>query len=315
MRCTFFISLYILSAVYTSVYAFTPTECLQQLSKLGKKRTSFTGRDHVYCSYINRNTIREASFNIKNSKIEDWDITIGQWNKHSLSVETSTKPNITKDDDKYKLSINVNNINAIVWVSNNANEGEIDNVKLRKTFDKRDEDACDAFKSNTFIWKDISWDNTNEKYIGSEMINLNNTAYLDTLALQFRKSNDRGTNHYFTGDFTIAFKIKSDSADWMVYCGSYDEETKEVKICHEWDLSEIELEGEISVSTEATAKLSPEDSSECKNNIIWWQNIKNKNDQNSQRIWLSNLTVQNCYNDDDEEEEGDDDEDGDDEDD
>jgi len=33
----------------------------------------------------------------------------------------------------------------------------------------------------------------------------------------------------------------------MVYCGEYDEKTKEVSICHEWDLSEEERKGELSV--------------------------------------------------------------------
>jgi hypothetical protein len=234
--------------------------------------------------------------------------------KKNLSVDNSSKPNITKENNKYNLSIDTNNINAIVWVSNNGSHGKIDNVKLEKKFAKRDDDSsCEAFKSGTFIWKDISWDNSNEKYIGSDLINLNNTVYLDTLALQFKKSNDKGKNNYFTNDFQIAFKIKSDTDQWMVYCGEYDEKTKEVSICHEWDLSEEERKGELSVSTEATYQLGPPDDSTCHNNIIWWQNIKN--DQNSQRIWLSSLTVQNCENDDDEDEEDEDeDEDGDDED-
>ncbi|ORX55238.1 hypothetical protein BCR36DRAFT_410182 [Piromyces finnis] len=298
MRSPFFLGLFLLSAVSKNAYAFSPSECLQQLTKMGEKKTVFTGRDNIYCSFLKRNTIQEATFDIKNSNIEDWDISIGQWNKQSLSIDSTNKPSITKKDNQYKLLTNANNINAIVWISNNNNAGEIANVKLEKTFIKRDEDECTAFK-NTLIWKDISWDHLNEKYIGNDIINLNNTVYLNTLALQFKKYNDRGRNNYFTDDFSIAFKMKSDSADWMVYVGVYNEQTKDVSICHEWNLAEEYPE--ITISSDTTIFLNPSEESTCKNNIIWWQNIKN--DQNSQRIWISGLSVKNCGNDDDEEDE------------
>jgi len=76
---------------------------------------------------------------------------------------------------------------------------------------KRDDyGECLAFNDNVFTWRDISWDNTNEKYIGNGIINLNNTVYLDTLALLFKKKpeKDRGMNNYFTGLFSIVFNMR-----------------------------------------------------------------------------------------------------------
>jgi len=47
----------------------------------------------------------------------------------------------------------------------------------------------------------------NEKSF-SGVINLNNTVYLNTLALLFKKKNSNGSNDYFTNDYKIEFKIK-----------------------------------------------------------------------------------------------------------
>jgi len=277
MRCIFFIALYLLSVVFKKANAFTPTDCLKKLTNLNEKKVAFTGRDNVYCAYLRDNTIENATFKIKDSDINDWEITVGQWDKQNLSVDNSNTPVITKENNKYKLSTSayVNNLNAIIWISKNDGEGEITNVKIRKTLEKRDNyGECLAFNDNVFTWRDISWDNTNEKYIGNGIINLNNTVYLDTLALLFKKKpeKDRGVNNYFTGDFSIVFKMRSDTSEWMVYAGAYDKDSKEVEICHEWDLDDMGLD--ISINRDAVVKLSPEDESDCYNNIIWWQSVK-----------------------------------------
>jgi len=297
MRIPLFVGL-LLSAVYKKASAFSPSECLEQLTQLEEEKT-FIGRENVYCSYIKSSSIEEATFDVKNSKLEDWDITIGQWNKRSLSIDTAHKPSITKENDYYKLATNDVDINAIVWVSNANNAGEIADVQLKKNFNKRDEPIeYEAFKGSVFIWKDISWDNTNEKIIANNLININNTSYLDTLALQFKKENNPiSANNFFNKKFSIDFKIRSDSSDWIVYTGQYNENTNEVKICHQWPLKKIN--SSISVTPDAEIFLTVENSypnpkksktSSCHNNIIWWQN--DKNDPNfSQRIWISNLKV------------------------
>jgi len=297
MRCTFFIVLFLLSVICRRTYGFTPTDCLNQLTKLDEQN-EYTGIGTVYCAYIKNNSIREATFNIKNANIEDWDITIGEWDNHNFVVDSTQKPSIDKENDGYKVSINDMGANAIVWVLNKGSIGEISDVIIHKSLVKRDDmKECNAFENNNFIWRDISWDNTNEKSISNNAISLNNTVYLDTLALLFRKKNDNeGKNHYFTGGYTIGFKIKSDSPKWMLYLGSYDEKTKEVKICQDFDLEKSYPK--ISMNTEETVLLNnPDPENKCKINVIWWQNVKN--DNNSQRIWLSKLSITHCENSDD----------------
>jgi len=93
----------------------------------------------------------------------------------------------------------------------------------------------------------------------------------------------------------------------MVYSGSYDKDTSEVEICHEWDIAEMEEEGKFTIDNKKAKINVNEDimvilpttnkKDKCKNNIIWWQSVKN--DQNSQRIWMKDLQVKNCLNDDD----------------
>jgi len=295
MYRSFFTGLFFL-ILYKKTYAFTPVDCLQNLSKSTELETQFTGTGNVYCAYLNSNSIQEVTFNIKNTDINDWDITVGNWDTQNAFVDTKNPLVITDTSaNNYKISMQNDNVNAIVWVLNNGNNGIIENVNLLKNLSKRDENSCGAFDPN-FIWEDISWDSTNEKSFSdrSGVINLNNTVYLNTLALLFKKKNSNGSNDYFTNDFSIDFKIKSDSPNWVVYTGEYDKSTSEVLICKEWELWNIY--SDISVTKETVVSLEEEESS-CKNNIIWFQNAKN--DQSSQRIWISNMVVKNCNNDDD----------------
>jgi len=160
---------------------------------------------------------------------------------------------------------------------------------------KREDNDCKAFDPN-FIWKDISWDSTSEKIFSEKdnLINLNNTVYLNTLALLFKRKNSIEENDYFGGEYSLSFTIKSDTSEWAVYTGEYNENTHEVEVCEGWELKE--KYPNISVNTETSIRLPKEnDNTErisCRNNIIWFQNIKN--DLNSQRIWISNLAVKNC---------------------
>jgi len=292
MYRSFFTSLFFFLTFYEKIHAFTPVDCLQNLSKSTELETQFTGTGNVYCAYINSNSIQEVTFNVKNTDIKDWDITVGNWDSQNTFVDTHNPLVVTDTSaNNYKISMQNVNANAIVWVLNNGENGEIENVNLLKNSSKREEISCLAFDPN-FIWEDISWDSLNEKSF-SGVINLNNTVYLNTLALLFKKKNSNGSNDYFTNDYKIEFKIKSDSSDWAVYAGEYDKGTSEVSICKEWYLYDYT---DISVTKETRVILEGEGSS-CKNNIIWFQNIKN--DQSSQRIWLSNLVVKNCDNDDD----------------
>jgi len=309
MRCIFFISLYLLSVILRKAYAFSPTECLKQLTTLDEKAITFTGSENVYCAYLRKDTIENVIFNIKDSDIDDWDVTVGQLDKKNLSINNVNVPVITDKDDYYKLSTNVNNnVNTIIWVLKKGDKGEITNVKINKTLVKRAiEKNCKAFDDDksVFFWNDISWDSNNEKYIGEingvGTVNLNNTAYLDTFTVLFKKKNSNGSNDYFTGDFKIVFNMRSDTSDWMVYSGYYNKATSEVEICHEWDIAEMEEKGildEINVNEDTLVELQTTDKkSDCNNNIIWWQSVKN--DQNSQRIWMKELQVKGCNNKDD----------------
>jgi len=300
----------LLSVISRKAYAFSPTECLKQLTKLDEKAVTFTGSENVYCAYLRKNTIDNVIFNVKDTDIDDWDVTVGQWDKTNLTIDNVNVPVITKKNDYYKLSTNVNNVNTIVWVLKNGDKGEITDVKINKSLVKRaNEKNCKAFDDDNtvFFWKDISWDSNNEKFIGDGIINLNNTAYLDTFTVLFIKKYSNGENNYFTEDFSIVYNMRSDTSDWMVYSGSYDKDTSEVEICHEWDIAEMEEEGKFTIDNKKAKINVNEDimvilpttnkKDKCKNNIIWWQSVKN--DQNSQRIWMKDLQVKNCLNDDD----------------
>jgi len=295
MRRSFFTSL-ILYTLYEVSNALTPTDCLKKLTNLNELETQFAGTENVYCAYLNNENIQKATFNIKDTNINDWDITIGNWDTQNAFIVTKV-PDVEVDSSlgSYKISLENVNANAIVWVLNNEKNGEITDVNLVKRSVKREENNCNAFDPD-FIWEDISWDSTNEKVFSEKnsLINLNNTVYLNTLALLFKRKDSNSDNDYFTGDYTLNFKIKSDSSDWAVYTGQYNRDTHEVEVCEGWNLNE--KYPDITVNTETLVSLprdeDDEDRNYCNNNLIWFQNIKN--DQNSQRIWISKLAIKNC---------------------
>jgi len=65
MYRSFFTSLFFFLTLYEKIHAFTPVDCLQNLSKSTELETQFTGTGNVYCAYINSNSIQEVTFNVK----------------------------------------------------------------------------------------------------------------------------------------------------------------------------------------------------------------------------------------------------------
>ncbi|ORX75825.1 hypothetical protein BCR32DRAFT_249240 [Anaeromyces robustus] len=108
------------------------------------------------------------------------------------------------------MSISNSDTNAIVWILDDNKSGKITNVELTGTFVKRSlvrrEVRYEAFQGNEFLWRDISWDNSNEKIIGSNLINVNNTVYFDSLTLLFNK--EKTGENYFTGSYKILFNMQ-----------------------------------------------------------------------------------------------------------
>jgi len=253
MRNIILISTFFLFLGYKKAHALTPEECLQSIIKDNKNDRNFAGSDNIYCAYSSNGSIVDATFNIKNSELNDWDIKVGTWDSKSSFTEKMT-PTVVKENETYKIKFEKTNNNAIIWTMNGNSSGEIENINIEENIlQKRDNNnpkynTYKAFsEEGEMIWEDISWDTKVEKSINLSLgeINMNNTVFLNAISLLFMKKieykkqddNNKIADNYVESTFTLKFKMKTDNNRWKVYGGYYDILTKKVEIYYTWNLT------------------------------------------------------------------------------